>query len=325
MKIGRIVLSALIAAGCIFGAVGCSGVKSSVGNVEELNFVDGDKLAEITIEGYGTVKAKLFPDLAPNAVENFTLLAEQGYYDGLKIHRIVPELIIQGGSLNGDGTGGKAIINEGGVFSNEISPKARHFYGALCYSNDSGDNTAQFYIVNNNEPQDITRIDPVQIQAAITDLSTKLEGLEDTDPEYKRLSYRFSYYSQLAELVSTADEAVINKYKEVGGYPMFDGGYTVFGQIYEGFEVIEALSGSELENNVNGEKSKPVKDIIISSVVVYEYKAPTTAEATEDSDKKEESKPAVDSSVPAEDSSSTAEESSTSQVIDTTETGENAE
>ncbi|MBE6902721.1 MAG: peptidylprolyl isomerase, partial [Ruminococcaceae bacterium] len=132
MKAGRLILSAIIAAGCLFTAVGCKGEKSSVGNVETINFVDGDKLAEINIEGYGTIKAKLFPDLCPEGVNNFIMLAEQGYYDGLKIHRVLEDTVIQGGSLLGDGTGEKALVNEEGTFDIETDVQARHFYGALC-------------------------------------------------------------------------------------------------------------------------------------------------------------------------------------------------
>lgn len=321
MKLGRILLGAVIAAGCIFGSTGCFGVTSSVGNVQELNFVDGDKIAEITIEGYGTIKAKLFPDLAPNGVENFIMLAEQGYYDGLKIHRVLPDMMMQGGSLNGDGTGGTALINEDGSFSTETSEKARHFYGALCYANESGSNTAQFYIVNNKTPQDITTLDPEKIRAAAAENNVKKATYENGSDDYNLCAFKESYYTNLATMLESSGEDVINKYKEVGGYPMLDGGYTVFGQVFEGFEVIDAISSAELENNATGEKSRPVQDIVISSVTVIEYKTPTTAEATgeaEDENKDETKQPVTS------EASATAESAAPEVIIDTTETGENA-
>lgn len=284
MNIRRIILSALLAAGCIFGAAGCDGtVKSSVGNTETLNIVDGDTLTEITIEGYGTIKAKLFPDLAPKAVENFTLLAEQGYYDGLKIHRVMENSFIQGGSLNGDGTGGKALLEGESSFDLETSAKARHYYGALSYANTYGENTTQFFIVTNKEPQDISAIDPEQIRAAAAaNTELKATAVEGTD-EHSGYAYKAQYYTALAEMVAGADNAVAEKYKTDGGIPMFDGGYTVFGQVYEGFDVLDAINSCAVESNAYAEKTKPVQDIIITSVTVTKYAAPATDEAGEES------------------------------------------
>jgi len=60
----------------------------------------------ITLEGGGVIRAELFPESAPNTVNNFLYLAERGFYDGLTFHRASPGAIIQGGCPNGDGTGG---------------------------------------------------------------------------------------------------------------------------------------------------------------------------------------------------------------------------
>lgn len=90
----------------MISSAGCSlfggGSGASSGNIGDITFADGDKIAVIEFKDYGTVKAKLFPDIAPVGVENFIKLAEQGYYDGLKIHRVIQDTYIQGGSLNGD-------------------------------------------------------------------------------------------------------------------------------------------------------------------------------------------------------------------------------
>lgn len=73
----------------------------------------GDTVAEFTIKDYGTVKVRLFPELAPKAVENFITHAKDGYYDGLSFHRVIDNFMIQGGDPKGDGTGGE-IHNLGG-------------------------------------------------------------------------------------------------------------------------------------------------------------------------------------------------------------------
>lgn len=314
MKIGRIILGALLAASCIFSSVGCdNSVKSSVGNTETMNLVEGDTIAEITIEGYGTIKAKLFPDLAPKAVENFTMLADQGYYNGLKIHRVLADSFIQGGSLNGDGTGGKALINTEGTFDLEISQQARHFYGALSYANVYGENSTQFFIVTNNQPQDLSTIDTEQIKAAAT-INTDLKAAATANSaEYKTYSYKEQYYTNLAGMVSEATDFTVQKYKEAGGMPMLDGGYTVFGQVYDGYDVLEAIASCEVESNAYSEKSKPVEEIVISSVKVTKYVDLGTAEAEDDttSDEKTDSTEAS----ATDEAASTTEAASDSDVI----------
>lgn len=62
-------------------------------------------IATMEIEGYGTVKVELYPDMAPNTVSNFIQLANKGYYNGLTFHRTIPDFMVQGGDKKGDGTG----------------------------------------------------------------------------------------------------------------------------------------------------------------------------------------------------------------------------
>ena len=122
---------------------GCTSVTG--GNVGDVAISSGDTVAEIEIEGFGTIKAKLFPEIAPIGVKNFTMLAEQGYFDGKNIHRVIEDFMFQGGSENGDGTGGNAAYSGEGSsaasFGTEINENARHFYGALCYANALGQNS----------------------------------------------------------------------------------------------------------------------------------------------------------------------------------------
>lgn len=66
-------------------------------------------VATMEIEGYGTVKIELYPDLAPNTVANFTKLANNGFYNGLTFHRVVENFMIQGGDKNKDGTGNPTL------------------------------------------------------------------------------------------------------------------------------------------------------------------------------------------------------------------------
>ena len=274
MKLTKALLSCVLSAGCVLGLTGCG--KTPSGNIsEEMTFKDGDKIAEIVIEDYGTITAKLFPDIAPNAVENFEKLAEIGYYEGLKIHYVAKDECIRGGSLNGDGTGGSALINDDGVFPLETSTDARNFYGALGYVADQyGNNTTPFYIINSKKSADITQYSPDIIRTEATNFADQKESLEENDPTADYLTYEENYHNNLAEMIDKASEDVVKRYSEEGGCPLWDGGYTVSGQVFDGFEVLDKLSSVEVVMNKDGELSKPKTDIIIESVKITEYKTP---------------------------------------------------
>lgn len=99
----------------------------------------------------GTIKIKLFPTLAPKAVENFMTHAKDGYYNGLTFHRVIKDFMIQGGDPKGDGTGGESIWGKG--FETEISNQLYNIRGALSMARtqDPNSNGSQFFIVQNSE------------------------------------------------------------------------------------------------------------------------------------------------------------------------------
>ncbi len=68
-------------------------------------------IATMEVEGYGTIKIELYPNVAPNTVANFIRLANRGFYNGLTFHRTIPGFMIQGGDKNGDGTGSPMLSN----------------------------------------------------------------------------------------------------------------------------------------------------------------------------------------------------------------------
>lgn len=268
MKFKRLkclILSAAVAVGALF--TGCSNTVKG-GNIDEVTLNSGDLVATIEIENFGTIKAKLFPEAAPVGVENFQKLCESGYYNGKNIHRVMAGFMFQGGSLNGDGTGGQAMVN-GGSFGVEAADNMRHFYGALCYANAAGKNSTQFYIVNNKEQN-----------AFDTDYQYFKSQVEKCDELIKKAkeagaSDYVTYYTQvknsLKETVEKYDkfpDNVKELYNKNGGVPHLDGDYTVFGQVYEGFDVIDAVSAVEVSDNGAGEQSKPIEEIIIKSITV---------------------------------------------------------
>lgn len=245
------------------------------GNSGTVTLEKGDTYAVISIENYGDIKVKLYPEEVPYGVQNFIDLANSGYYSGKSVHRVIDGFMMQGGSLNGDGTGGTAA--DGGEFSCEINTDMRHYYGALCYANAGGSNTCQFYIVNNKEPQ--REISTMYDQYANyysqygNAFKQEAEKYDKGSDYYNVYMANGEAYTNMANGASAMSETLTDeisaKYAEVGGTPFLDGGYTVFGQTVEGFEVIDAISKVKTEIGSDGAESQPVDNIIIASVAIY--------------------------------------------------------
>lgn len=76
-----------------------------VGYVKKATTKVQNPIVTMEVENYGTIKIELYPDKAPNTVKNFVKLANNGFYNGLKFHRVIKDFMIQGGDSNGDGSG----------------------------------------------------------------------------------------------------------------------------------------------------------------------------------------------------------------------------
>jgi cyclophilin family peptidyl-prolyl cis-trans isomerase len=104
----------------------------------------------------GPIEIEFFSDEQPKAVENFRLLAEHGYYDGLTFHRVVKGFMVQGGDPSGNGTGGESAW--GGFFADEINPSSALYQGGyrrgLLAMANAGPNTngSQFFIMHADYP-----------------------------------------------------------------------------------------------------------------------------------------------------------------------------
>ncbi|MBR1591594.1 MAG: peptidylprolyl isomerase [Ruminococcus sp.] len=207
--------------------------EAPVENVPIANYTapeEGETIIDMKIRDYGDVKIKLFPEYAEKGVENFVELAKKGYYDGLTFHRVIKDFMIQGGDPKGDGTGGESVW--GGSFDGGTDNHLIHSAGAVAYANSGSTSTdgSQFYIVTGETYTD--------------DMFAELEAY----------GYRFS---------DNAKEIYLSN----GGTPFLDGSYTVFGQVYDGLDVIFKVQEAETDSS----NDKPLEDIIIESVTVEEY------------------------------------------------------
>ena len=194
--------------------------------MNQLQMPQKDELVATMTTTMGTIKIRLFPQYAPKTVENFTTHAKNGYYDGLIFHRVIKDFMIQGGDPNGTGMGGESIW--GTPFEDEFSQELHNLRGALSMAN-SGPctNGSQFFIVQ----------------------------ADTVDP---------SFIPQMESMVDDGfPQQVIDNYKEVGGTPWLDFKHTVFGQVFEGMDVVD-----EIANVKTALQDKPAQDVKIISVEI---------------------------------------------------------
>lgn len=108
-------------------------------------------IATLVIKDYGTITLELYPEMAPNTVNNFIALANSGFYDGLTFHRIISDFMIQGGDPSGNGTGGPGYSIAGEFASNGFTQNTlSHTKGVISMARTYLPNSAgsQFFIVS---------------------------------------------------------------------------------------------------------------------------------------------------------------------------------
>ena len=108
----------------------------------------------IEMENGKTIEIELYPDIAPISCENFEKLVNDGFYDGLTFHRVIPGFMIQGGCPLGTGTGGPGWTIKGEFASNGVKNDLKHTRGVLSMARSMMPNSAgsQFFIMHEDAP-----------------------------------------------------------------------------------------------------------------------------------------------------------------------------
>jgi len=192
------------------------------------------------VKNFGEMKVKFFDKIAPKAVENFVTHAKNGYYNGLTFHRVINEFMIQGGDPTATGTGGESIWGTG--FGTELAQELVPYRGSLCMAMSSQPNSigSQFFITQANYSENMNSL-------------------------LKQGGY---------------PTGLLNEYKQYGGYLSLYLQYTVFGQVYEGLDVLDKIATTKTESvpmiidgiNYGTQDDKPVEDVIIEKIEVTTYK-----------------------------------------------------
>jgi peptidyl-prolyl cis-trans isomerase B (cyclophilin B) len=111
-------------------------------------------IVTITMENGDVMKAELYPDIAPNTVNNFISLVRHNFYDGVIFHRVIPGFMIQGGDPDGTGMGGPGYSIRGEFSSNGFENPLRHTAGVLSMARTMMPDSAgsQFFIMHKDSP-----------------------------------------------------------------------------------------------------------------------------------------------------------------------------
>ena len=194
----------------------------------QLEAVKSGDIVALMHTNMGDIEIKLFPTLAPKTVENFTTHAKNGYYNGIVFHRVIKDFMIQGGDPTATGMGGESIW--GHSFEDEFTPELHNLRGALCMAN-AGPNTngSQFFIVQASE-----------VPAAMLD---QMRALADR-----------GFPTEITEA-----------YASMGGTPWLDFRHTVFGQVVNGMDTVDAIANVEVAG-----ADKPVNDVVINGIEIKE-------------------------------------------------------
>lgn len=185
----------------------------------------------------GTIKIRLFPDYVPTAVENFKTLIKSGRYDGVTFHRVINDFMIQGGIRT---DGGGCAFDGYNSFEDEFGRNLYNFRGAVSMAN-GGTNTngSQFFIV------------------------------QTKNPTYGNLANVDGFKS------NGGAEWAAEAYETYGGTAYLDGqfksitgsGHTVFGQVYEGMDVVDNIAAVDTDSN-----DKPLTDVTITKAYLETVK-----------------------------------------------------
>lgn len=138
----------------------------------------------VTIETtMGVIKAELYPEIAPNTVNNYISLIKKGFYDGVIFHRVIEGFMIQGGDPDGNGTGGPGYSIKGEFSQNGFDNDLRHTAGVLSMARSQMPDSAgsQFFIMHKNAPH----LDGAYAAfGKVTEGMDVVDSIAETDTDY---------------------------------------------------------------------------------------------------------------------------------------------
>lgn len=238
------------------------------------------------ITRFGTMKVLLY-DETPLHRDNFLKLVRSGFYDSLTFHQVFPDYTAQGGDPKSRLATSDSVIGDGGPtykIPAEFRPNLIHKYGALAASRDINREMAshgsQFYLVKGKKytPADLERIEGLRNQIIRSNILYELSNADTTKARINDFGMRgdkegLKKYTQTFQKLT--DDAFakrgpykftplqVSTYTSIGGIPQLDSGYTVFGEVVKGLEIIDSICAQPRAKN-----NRPLRDIRMKIRVV---------------------------------------------------------
>lgn len=276
----------LLGAAGIYTAIGATGSTTDTPMEEIKPLNPGDAVVELKTT-LGDIYVDLYND-TPLHRDNFLKLVGEGFYDGVLFHRVIDNFMVQTGDPNSKEAAAGEHLGAGDpgyTIEAEIDyPRHYHKYGALAAAR-TGDNVnpekrssgSQFYIVTGNkyserqlESMESRRVDQ-EMQAIFRDLAMQHR---DSIRNMQAAGDRDGLEALRQELIKEAEanvkpsiltEEMKRDYVEKGGTPHLDGGYTVFGEVIKGMDVVEKIQKAETDTS-----DRPKEDIRILSAKIVD-------------------------------------------------------
>ena len=258
-------------------------------SMKPLNDGGSGQIKVMILTDYGMIRLRLYNE-TPKHRDNFVKLIKAHYYDSLLFHRVIENFMIQAGDPDSKRASSDSVLGNGGpdyTIPAEFNPKLFHKKGVIAAAREGDlDNPSQassgsqFYIVQGrvftdsllkkqalritkmklfneiiNRPGNKSLLDLYK-KAAKSEMHDSVKYVNDIID--KQLAIELPKYP-----VYTFSEEQRNAYTTIGGTPHLDGSYTVFGEIYDGFEVLDDIAKQPV-----GRNNRPLKDIRIISISI---------------------------------------------------------
>jgi cyclophilin family peptidyl-prolyl cis-trans isomerase len=238
------------------------------------------------ITRFGVMKVKLY-DETPLHRDNFLKLVKAGYYDSLTFFQIFPDYTIQSGDPKSRYATEDSLIGDGGPtykIPAEFRPNLIHKYGALAAARDINpdfsSHGSQFYIVKGKKftVEELQKVEGLRNQIIRSNIFYQLTKADTTQARIKDFSLRgdkegLRAYTKTFQAATDSAFAKrgpyqlnidqIRAYTSIGGLPQLDSGYTVFGEVVKGLNIIDYICAQPRAKN-----NRPIKDIRIKIRVV---------------------------------------------------------
>ncbi len=263
----------------------CLGLSAQ--NKEANPLVPAERIVQIGTE-FGVIKVKLYNE-TPKSRDNFVKLVQDGFYDSLLFHRVIKGFMIQGGDPQSKNAAPGVMLGNGDVgytIPAEFNDSLFHKKGALCAARtenpEKAGSACQFYLA---QGKTLTDAELDQFERNINKGSRMQGAFQQiiNDPANAALKETFvrlqqsSQHDSLNALVQSTIQPMIDAkvkpfkysaaqreiYKTTGGIPSLDQGYTVFGEVIEGLDVIDKIAAVQ-----TGQGDRPVADVRMTMKVL---------------------------------------------------------